>query len=431
MISGSDSVGLTQRVSHVICIVTGMTPDTDACGNTSLPLPGEIKRLLALLLVTDSEEPSGISEHVLSLAISFRDRYSVTLMAGDTSPAKTLLERARSASVHAVMMRMDELRRPDQQACRLSSLLGELAPDIMHLHAGISWEGQALSWTARQCSVPAIIRTEHLPYTLRAQRNPALEAAYAKGVQGVNRIICVSEAARRTFRMSGVPPERYRVVRNGIKRLVSTRTRSATRGMLGLTDRTVILSVGRFTEQKRHIVLLEAVRRLRDLGVAVDLLLAGTGPLENSLRIASDAMRIAGQIHFLGRREDVPDLLAASDIFCLPSFFEGHPLALMEAMAAGVPVVATRSLGITETVMNAETGLLVPIDDPMSLAAALLRIMDDPALATRLAQEARRKALEDFSSERMVAETEAVYREVLEESGPGRRGALEKRAAEG
>lgn len=113
-------------------------------------------------------------------------------------------------------------------------------------------------------------------------------------------------------------------------------------------------------------------------------------------------MGIAGRTHFLGRRDDVADLLAASDLFCLPSHFEGHPLALMEAMADGLPVVSTRSPGITEVVKIGESGILVPVANPMALAAALMRILSDKKLANHIGQRGRQILCDEFTVEQMA-----------------------------
>jgi len=114
-------------------------------------------------------------------------------------------------------------------------------------------------------------------------------------------------------------------------------------------------------------------------------------------------------VELLGRRGDVPDLLASFEVFAFPSRFEGLCLAVIEAQAAGVPVVATAVGGIKETVVEGETGLLVPPRDPEALASAIRRLLERPDEAARLAAEARRRVLERYSEERMVSGTLALY----------------------
>ena len=112
---------------------------------------------------------------------------------------------------------------------------------------------------------------------------------------------------------------------------------------------------------------------------------------------------------FTGARDDVPELLAGFDVFAFPSRFEGLCLAVIEAQAAGVPVVATPVGGIRETVVDGETGLLVPVGDPAALAAAVCRLLEDSELSARLAAEARSRVRERYSVERMVEQTLRLY----------------------
>ena len=142
----------------------------------------------------------------------------------------------------------------------------------------------------------------------------------------------------------------------------------------------------------------------RPLVPEADFAIAGDGELRGELE------RAAGpNVRFLGTRTDVPDVLASLDVFAFPSLFEGLCLAVIEAQTAGVPVVATAVGGIKETVVDGETGLLVPPRDPEALAAAIRRLLDHPEEAARLAEEARRRALERYSEEQMVSGTLALY----------------------
>src|SRR5262249_3721845 len=119
----------------------------------------------------------------------------------------------------------------------------------------------------------------------------------------------------------------------------------------------------------------------------------------------ASALGIADGVLFAGARDDVPELLASFDVFAFPSRFEGLCLAVIEAQAAGVPVVATPVGGIRETVVDGETGVLVPVDDAAALAEAILRLLGDPQERRRLSEEARRRVHDTFSETRMVEET--------------------------
>jgi glycosyltransferase involved in cell wall biosynthesis len=350
---------------------------------------------------------------MVTLASALQGQAEVSLLFADTPEAQFWAGKARAAQLANTMISAHELA---AGGAAYAAVLDDYRPDVVHVHAGIGWEGHGLTASAHNAGVPAVIRTEHLPYTLRALKDPKLETTYACGAASAHRIICVCEAARQTFRMSGIDRERYTVVHNGIMPISPQRSRDAVRQELGIGNDRMILTVARFTEQKRHITLLNALPALLAACPDVRLAWVGNGPLEDELRRSAAKLGVADRILFLGRRTDVPDLMAAADLFCLPSFFEGHPLVVLEAMAAGLPVVATRSLGTTEAVRNGETGLLVPVDNAPVLAHAIARILNDESLAARFKAAGRHAVHHKFSATRMASATLAVYQSVLEAS---------------
>jgi glycosyltransferase involved in cell wall biosynthesis len=165
----------------------------------------------------------------------------------------------------------------------------------------------------------------------------------------------------------------------------------------------VVGTVARLAEQKGLRYLLEAVPLVRDRHPDVRFVLVGDGEERAALERLAD-----GNVTFAGHQDDVPRVLAGFDVFAFPSLFEGLCLAVIEAQAAGVPVVATPVGGIRETVRDGETGLLCRPRDARSLADGIVRLLDDPRLARRVADEARRRSAQ-YSVERMVAGTLALY----------------------
>jgi glycosyltransferase involved in cell wall biosynthesis len=150
----------------------------------------------------------------------------------------------------------------------------------------------------------------------------------------------------------------------------------------------------------------------------VVLLVVGGDPFgrgREQLVALAEELEIDHRTHFLGIRDDVPDLLGAADLFVLPSRWEGLGLVFLEAMAVGLPVVATRISAVPEVVQDGETGWLVPAGDPASLATALLTALDDPAERRRRGAAGRVRLEQRFGLERMLDETLAVYDEVLNE----------------
>jgi glycosyltransferase involved in cell wall biosynthesis len=171
----------------------------------------------------------------------------------------------------------------------------------------------------------------------------------------------------------------------------------------------VIGSVARLVPQKGHRFLLEAAPRILEHHPTARFVLVGEGPSRVEIETQARAAGIEDHVLLVGQQTDVPAWLASFDVFALPSLFEGLCYAVLEAQAAGVPVVATPVGGVRETVIDHETGLVVPRQDPVALADAVCRLLEHPDEARALSLEAGRR-IERFSKERMVAETIALYR---------------------
>jgi glycosyltransferase involved in cell wall biosynthesis len=168
--------------------------------------------------------------------------------------------------------------------------------------------------------------------------------------------------------------------------------------------------VGRLTPQKDPVMLLEAWRRVPGNH---RLILVGDGPLRVDVETAIQREALRDRVEVLPPTTDIPALMRTAHVFVMSSRWEGSPLAIIEAMMSGLPVVATKVGGVPEIVSEHETGLLVPPGDPEALAAAVKRILDEPSLAYRMGQAGRRRALACFTEARMVAETNALYARVL------------------
>ncbi|HET7746369.1 MAG TPA: glycosyltransferase [Vicinamibacteria bacterium] len=233
-----------------------------------------------------------------------------------------------------------------------------------------------------------------------------------------DRAIAVSGSTRDFLvRERHVPAEKVRVIWNGapldeFAPVPAERARAARQG-LGLPEHALVIgAIGRLNAQKGHRYLLEAgALVLRDRPSA-RVLVAGDGDLLPDLREQARRLGMADRVVFAGHRADVPDLLGAIDVFCISSVYEGTPLALFEAMAAGKAIVSTAVYGCREVLEDGITGLLVPPRDPPALAAALARVADDAALRARLSGAAR-EASRRFDIAECVRRMEAVYDELL------------------
>ncbi len=177
----------------------------------------------------------------------------------------------------------------------------------------------------------------------------------------------------------------------------------------GDSARPLVLTPARLDEQKGHPVLLRAAAELP----GVDFVLAGEGPERPALEALAAELGIAERVHFLGYRDDIPQLLAACDVFALPSLYEGSSLAVLEAMAARRPVVSSAIGGTDELIDDGGDGLLVAPGDAAGLTSALRRLLSDPELRKAFAQRARERVERDFTPTAMTQRVEAIYGELL------------------
>jgi glycosyltransferase involved in cell wall biosynthesis len=171
----------------------------------------------------------------------------------------------------------------------------------------------------------------------------------------------------------------------------------------------VVGTVGRLEPRKGTATLIAALAALRDAGRAFAAVVVGDGPLRAELERDIAARGLGAWVQMFGDRSEVRDVLAALDAFVLPSRTEGMSNALLEAMAMGLPAIATAVGGNPEVVTDGTTGLLVPADDPAAMAAALARMLDDASLASRLGAAARRVVEDRYGARSMVRRLEAVY----------------------
>jgi glycosyltransferase involved in cell wall biosynthesis len=234
--------------------------------------------------------------------------------------------------------------------------------------------------------------------------------------RGPDRLIAVSEAVRRrALKLLRVPPERVATVLNGVdlERFAAppAAVRSRVRASLGVPEREpLLLCVGTLGRCKGQDVLLHALGLLPD---AVHAAFAGGGDALLELESLARRLGVAARVRFLGPREDVPELLASCDALVHPARWEGFGRAVAEAMAVGVPVVASAAGGLVELVQHEKSGLLVAPDRAGALAAAVRRLFDDRELAGRLALEARAFAREKLDARRVAREVAAALRDAI------------------
>ena len=243
---------------------------------------------------------------------------------------------------------------------RLTRLLRRLRPDVVHTHifTALSWGSVA----ARLARVPVVVHTQHQAHADDQAYLAAVRRLLARGVDQV--VACSDGVETDILRRRLAPPWKVRTIENGIP--LADRPRSE---LLG--DPVHVGTVGRLVPVKGQRFLVQAVALLRDRGVPVRLTIAGGGELADALREQVDALGLADQVHLPGRVADVPQRLAGFDLFCLPSLSEGLPMSLLEACAAGLPVLITSGGGMKIVVERGAGGWVVPPGDPTALADAI------------------------------------------------------------
>jgi len=285
-------------------------------------------------------------------------------------------------------------------------------PDIVHAH---STKAGYVARFACMLLRKSVIFTAH-GWAFTEGRNMwkrrLLALAEQLAAKVTAKIICVSKHDRDlALRWKVARPDQLIVIHNGIDPQPFLKADGASlRQEQGLEKATVLTFVGRLAPQKDPLTLLEVVKKLPE---AV-LLLVGDGELRPLVERSIRKLGLVDKARLLGQRSDVPRILAASNIFVLSSRWEGLPYTIIEAMMAGLPVVATEVGGVPELVEDGVTGFLVPPRDPEALAEALQKLIADPELRRRMGQAGHEKALKEFTLARMLRETEKVYQEVLE-----------------
>lgn len=231
----------------------------------------------------------------------------------------------------------------------------------------------------------------------------------------VDRNVCVSRGvADWAEREVGLPVAKSVVIPNGVEIERFTHAVPADLTKLGIPPGSrVLLGIGRLDPQKGFDDLLTAFSGLATEHNTAHLLIAGEGPQRRALEAARDALGLTDRIHLPGRQDDIPGLLGASEIFVLASRWEGMPNVVLEAMAAGKPIVATTVEGIGELLLEGESGLLVPPESPALLQGAIERFLSDSQLARTCRHNAQTTAASRLTESSPAAATAALYRQLL------------------
>jgi glycosyltransferase involved in cell wall biosynthesis len=374
------------------------------------------RRRIRVLQVITSLDRGGAENHLLALS-THADRtafeFEIALLRGDGELVPVF--RQAGIPVHVVKARS---RFDPFAVARLVKLLKHGNYDIVHSHlfrADI-FAGLAVAQLGEHA--PLLVSTRHNDD--RFFLNPFVGIAHYVISARQDLIIAISDHIARFTVTRGVRhPARVRRVYHGIEPTVTEaleRDGQRIRAELGLGPADFLVgNVGRLAPQKGQRHLIAAMPLLLERVPRAHLVIAGDGDLKEYLREVSVEVGVAERVHVLGPRRDVPALMHALDVFAMPSIWEGFGLVLLEAMAAGRPIVASRVATIPEVVVDGSTGVLVPAGDPAALAEALVSLAEVPDLARAYGQAGRERLRTHFSIDKMVGDTALLYRELLEE----------------
>lgn len=363
------------------------------------------------------------------------EKYEVVIITGPRdSEGDTLIERAMELGLDVrvvpALVRDVHPKKDVSALFKLFRLIRGLEPHVVHTHT--SKAGILGRLAARLAGVPVILHSPHGHIYSKNARIPGVEGRGARRRffwnmekftnSFTDRIVTLTDKNAREQATLGLGPAcKFLAVHNGIDPDVfafDDSLRKKTRRELGITESAFVCGmVGRLTAEKGHGGFLDAACVLREKRPDARFLIVGDGPLKKDLADSCSQNGLDGSVLFLGQREDVSCLLAAMDVLVLPSLYEGLGVAALEAMAAGLPVVANNVGGVPEVVLHGKTGILVPPGRNEELARALISLASNSELAKRLGDSGLMRVREFFTADLMVKRLENIYTSLLKRKG--------------
>jgi glycosyltransferase involved in cell wall biosynthesis len=323
-----------------------------------------------------------------------------------THPHGRLFQRSQELGIRTIPL----IVRNDldvRSVAKLRRLIRREDYDIVHLHTK---RAHALSlWLAHKSPRPKYLVTRRMDYP--ESSNWYTRCLYNRKVHGV---VAISQRIVELLIEAGVRDDAIRLIHSGVdpRPFEAAAQKSAPR-----SGSIVVGMVAVLEERKGHRLLLEAARRLKEQGCRISYRFAGEGSLKQALEATAYNLGLKEDVHFLGFVSDVPGFLADVDVVVLPSLFEGLGVSVLEAMAAGKAVVASRAGGLPELVIDAATGFLVEPHDVAGLADAIAKLAGDRSLMVRMGQRGRERLEKNFTMEQMARKNEDYYYSLLQSIG--------------
>jgi glycosyltransferase involved in cell wall biosynthesis len=362
-----------------------------------------------LLLISTTSKIGGTERIVLSLAQGMRSaQVDVRTMLAEDEGVDATIDWFRRHGVSAeASPAVLTVYKPHtwRTSLDLRRLVHESGADAANVHYG----GNHLSikdvLAVRAAGVRRCVVSIH--HTNRIE-DPRQRIMTRLGAQLVSAVVVTTEVAKNILLDVGVPDRKIHVIAPSVERPAAIGSRADARARLGIApDAFVIGTVARLTHEKGISDLIEGAARVPHASPGVELLIAGDGPARAELETIATS-RMKGRVHFAGRVAVTGDIYAASDIFALPSHMEGFGLVYLEAALYQIPSIGTSIGGIPTAIQDGVTGILVPLRDIDSVAAAIAKLRDDPELRRRMGEAARQRAEKEFSSSRMCEKYERV-----------------------
>jgi glycosyltransferase involved in cell wall biosynthesis len=377
-----------------------------------------LPRRLKILHVRPQLNPGGATEYLLRLAAGLIDRGHSVVVAADGGAWVRRLP-AGCTYVGGLSLRPEigsGLRVPNApgllySVVRLVHLMRVERIDVIHTHH------RSASLAARVASLVTNVPLVSSVHEIRRRYRRLTSLGFGE------RVVVLSDYVRaEVLDWYGLAPERVRLIPLGLDlpEMPSLAEVTATRRELGISERgPIVACIARLTRRKGQGQLLSAIPAVLAQHPDARFLFVGDGPDRLDLVRQARALGVAERVRFAGNRDDIAAVIAGSCVTVLPSRQEEFGIALLESLALSRPVVATRVGGVPEIVEDGRTGILVRPGDPVALAGAINRLLDHPAIATRLGRNGRHLVAKRFSKERFLGSTEALYRELVRQRGSG------------
>jgi glycosyltransferase involved in cell wall biosynthesis len=352
---------------------------------------------LKLVAYSDATSFGGAEQSLANLLAELDESFEVCVLAVDAAVGESIRAARKGSKLELVPLVVNkwDLR----HVLQLVRTVRALRPDIFHANLWTSGRGQYGIAAALLARIRTVI-VEQAPIPLKSRRQRYLKRLLSR--RAAAHVAVGEHSARAVEEAVGLPMGSVRTIHNGVPDVPVEPLPRVAEGL-------VIGSLGRLSAEKGYDL---AIRALADVPDAT-LVLVGDGKERARLEQLAHELGVAGRVRFVGWTDEPRRYLQGFDVFLLASRSEGFPLGIVEAMLAGVPVVATDVGSVSEAVVEGETGYLVPSGDSQALAGRLRDVLADPELRRRLGEQSRERARERFTAEAMAGSFERLYREIL------------------